>query len=125
MAGKPMRRIPPDQLQADKDAFDALKAIPDYAPANPAYAVAAITAKRQAMEGKQTAETQAAAAAASARDDAASSEWDYHDAMLGAKDQVAAQFGKDSNQYQSLGLKKKSEYAKSTGRKPKAPAATK
>jgi hypothetical protein len=111
-------------MQADKEAFDALKAVEGYAPANPAYSVEAITAKRKAMEDKQTAETQAAAAAAATRDDATSSEWEYHDAMLGAKDQVAAQFGKNSNQYQSLGLKKKSEYAKSTGRRAKTPAAT-
>jgi hypothetical protein len=45
--------------------------------------------------------------------------------MPGAKDQVAAQFGKDSNEYQSLGLKKKSEYAKATGRKAKTPAPVK
>jgi hypothetical protein len=30
--------------------------------------------------------------------------------MLGAKDQVVAQFGRDSNEVQSLGLKKASEY---------------
>ncbi len=31
--------------------------------------------------------------------------------MLGVNDQVAAQFGRDSNQYQSLGNKKKSEFS--------------
>jgi hypothetical protein len=115
----------PAQLQADKDAFDALQAIPNYAPANPAYTVNAITAKRQAMHDKQAAETQANAAAAAARDDSTSGEWDFHDAVLGAKDQVAAQFGKDSNEYQSLGLKKKSEYAKATTRKAKTDAPSK
>jgi hypothetical protein len=125
MASNPTRRIPPTQLQADKDAFDALKAIKGYAPANPAYALDAITAKRQAMEQKQEAETQAAAALAATRDDATSSEWDHHTALLGAKDQVAAQYGKDSNEYQSLGMKKKSEYAKSSVRTAKNTAATK
>lgn len=125
MTSKPTRRIPPTQLQADIEAFDALKAIDGYAPANPAYTVDAITAKRKAMEDKQAAETQAAAAADAARDDSASSEWDYHDVMLGAKEQIAAQFGKDSNKYQSLGMKKKSEYAKATGRKAKTPAPVK
>ena len=125
MASNPTRRMTPAQLQADKDAFDALQAIPNYAPANPAYAVAAITAKRQAMDEKQAAETQAAAAAAAARDDSTSGEWDFHNAVLGAKDQVAAQFGKDSNEYQSLGLKKKSEYAKNTARRSRTTVATK
>jgi hypothetical protein len=36
--------------------------------------------------------------------------------MLGAKNQVKAQFGDSSNEIQSLGLKKKSEY-KSGGKK--------
>jgi hypothetical protein len=117
MSQNPTRRITPAVLQADKDAFDALKAIPNYAPANAAYSVAAITSVRQTLDAKQEAETQAAAVAAAARDDATSSEWDFHNAMLGAKDQVGAQYGKDSNEYQSIGMKKKSEYAKSTQRK--------
>jgi hypothetical protein len=33
-------------------------------------------------------------------------EWAYHNNMLGAGDQVAAQYTKNSNQYQSLGKKK-------------------
>jgi hypothetical protein len=32
--------------------------------------------------------------------------------MLGVKDQVIAQFGKDSNEVQAVGLKKKSEYSR-------------
>ena len=41
--------------------------------------------------------------------------------MLGAKDQVKAQFGKDSIQLQELGLKKTSDY-KRPGRKTKSKA---
>lgn len=117
MSQNPTRRITPAVLQADKDGFDALKAIDNYAPANAAYSVAAITAARQKMEDKQLAETQAAAAASAARDEAADAEWDYHNVMLGAKEQVTAQFGSNSNEIQSIGLKKKSEYAKNTTRK--------
>jgi len=36
-------------------------------------------------------------------------EWDFHDAMLGVKEQVVAQYGNDSDAVQSLGLTKKSE----------------
>ncbi len=38
----------------------------------------------------------------------------FHDYMLGAKDQVKAQFGSSSNELQGLGIKKKSEYDKPT-----------
>jgi hypothetical protein len=40
--------------------------------------------------------------------------------VLGAKDQVIAQFGRDSNEAQAVGLKKKSE-RKPPARKAKAP----
>jgi DNA-binding GntR family transcriptional regulator len=117
MPNNPTRRIPPATLQADLESFAALQAIEGYAPSNAAYTLAAITTAKQNMETKQTAETQAAAAAASARDAATDGEWAFHNAILGAKTQVTAQFGENSNQVQSLGLKKKSEYARPT-RKP-------
>ncbi|MFL6229355.1 MAG: hypothetical protein ACJ741_11310 [Pyrinomonadaceae bacterium] len=117
MPNNPTRRITPATLQADKDSFDALKGISAYAPANPAYTVAAIATLRNKLDTSQEAETQALAAAAAARDEATAAEWDYHNAIIGAKEQVIAQFGKDSNEVQSVGLKKKSEYAKNTQRK--------
>jgi hypothetical protein len=112
MASNPTRRIPPATLQADLESFAALQAIADYAPANSAYTTAAITAARQSMEARQTAETQAAAAYDSARDAATAGEWEFHNAITGAKTQVEAQYGPNSDQIQSLGRKKKSEYAK-------------
>ena len=61
------------------------------------------------------------AALDTARDDAAAAEWAFHNAMLGGKDQVKAQFGDDSNELQSLGLKKKSEYKSPKANPPKKP----
>jgi len=118
MAKNETRRIAPSFLKADKDAFNALKAITDYAPANSAYTVAKIEDARANMEEKQAAEAQAKAAADAARDDAVMAEWEYHNRMLGATTQVAAQYDKNSNQYQSLGKKKTSEY-NAPKRKPK------
>jgi hypothetical protein len=46
-----------------------------------------------------------------------SAERDFHNAILGAKDQVKAQFGKDSNELQALGLKKASEYKRPSPKK--------
>jgi hypothetical protein len=37
-------------------------------------------------------------------------EWEFHNIIPGVKEQVIAQFGKNSNQVQALGFKKKSEY---------------
>ena len=97
-----------------------MQAINNYAPANQAYTVAAITRAHAALQSAQTAEAQAAAAMAAARDDATAREWEFHNLMLGVKDQVMAQFGRDSNEVQALGRKKPSEY-KPRARKPKTP----
>lgn len=120
MAKKQTTRLRPDALSTDQKALAALQAISDYSPANAAYTKDALAAKQQAMKTAQDAEAQAQAAMAAARDAANAAEWDFHNAILGAKDQVIAQYGDDSDQVQSLGLKKKSEYKTPTGRKPKA-----
>ena len=117
MSNNPTRRIPPATLQADLESFAALQAITDYAPANSAYSIAAITAAKQNMEAKQTAETQAAAAYETTRDAATDGEWEFHNLVTGAKTQVEAQYGSNSDQIQSVGRKKKSEYARPTRRR--------
>ncbi|MEA2172481.1 MAG: hypothetical protein QOD00_73 [Blastocatellia bacterium] len=117
MAKNQTRRIAPSILQADLQAFAALKAITGYTPSNPSYTVAAIQATADGMEAKQTLETQASAAFDAARDNATAGEWAFHNAILGAKAQVDAQFGDNSNEHQSLGQKKKEEF-KSPRRKP-------
>ncbi len=110
MAKDETKRIQPFILDADENSFAALQGIADYTPANSTYSLAAIKAVHTELAQLQQAETQAAAAAAAARDNAVAKEWEFHNLMLGARDQVIAQFGRDSNEVQSLGLKKKSEY---------------
>ncbi len=110
MAKDQTTRLKPAFLEADKSSHAALQAITSYAPANVTFALASINAARAALDTAQAAEAQTAAAAASARDDAVTKEWEFHNLMLGAKDQVVAQFGRDSNEVQSVGLKKASEY---------------
>jgi len=117
MAKNESKRITPAQLQADRDSFAALQANSEYAPANPAYATTAITTVHTALSTDQQTEAQASVAAAAARDNAVAREWEFHNLILGAKDQVVAQFGRDSNEAQAVGLKKKSEY-KARKRKP-------
>lgn len=117
MAKNETKRLAPDILQADKDSLTALQAIANYTPSNSAFAVATVQTGLTAMGAAQSAETLAQQAADTARDNATAKEWAFHNSILGAKEQVIAQFGKDSNEVQSLGLKKKSEY-KTPIRKP-------
>jgi hypothetical protein len=109
MAKNQAIRIRPTALQADLNACTALQSFSDYNSSNPAYTRSAATSKLSAMKAARDAEVNAQNALASARDAAAAAEWDFHNTMLGIKDQVVAQYGKDSDQLQSLGLKKKSE----------------
>ena len=100
------RRLKPAALDADESSFAALQAISNYAPANPACEVEAIRAAHEALLRAQAALVQAEAALAAARDDIAAREWEFHNLMLRAKDQVMAQFGRNSSQVASLDPKK-------------------
>ena len=119
MATNQTKRIAPAQMQADFDSIAAVQAIGNYAPANTAYSLAQAEEQVTAIRAAQERERAAQAALDSARDDAVAAEWEFHNFSLAIKDQVIAQFGKNSNEVQTLGLKKKSEY-KAPKRKAKA-----
>jgi len=94
----------------------------DYKPANPDCSIAAMSAKYEAVRATQEAELKLQDALSAAHDATVAAGWDLHNGMLDVKVQVAAQYGTDSDQVVSLGLKKKSE-RKSPGRAAK-PAAS-
>lgn len=121
MAKNETVRIRPSLLQNDRDAFAALKGITGFTPANADFTVAKIQAAQDAMVAKRDTEAQKQAELDTARDEATAAEWAFHNAMLGGKDQVKAQFGADSNELQAVGLTKKSEFASPTKKAPAAP----
>ncbi len=108
MAFDETRRIQPNRLQADRDALSAVQNLQNYRPANADYTTDKLTAAYTAMEAARTLELNALNALDAARIAALRAEWAFHNAMLGAKDQVMAQYGADSDEIQSLGLKRKS-----------------
>jgi hypothetical protein len=112
------KRLRPAQIADDEDNFAALQAMALYEPANLAYGIPAISAALGLLQSARTEEAQAEAALATARDNAVARGWAFHNLMLGAKDQVIAQFGRNSNEMQALKLKKTSE-RKAPQRKPK------
>lgn len=118
MAKDETKRLNPSVLETDKASFAALQTMTDYAPANPAYTTEAVAAAHAELLAAQAAEAQATAAADAARDNSVAKEWKFHNLLLGVKDQVTAQFGRSSNQVQSIGRKKETEY-KARTRKPK------
>ena len=122
MAKNQTRRITSGVLSDDRAAFDALQGIANYTPANPAYKTETIKAARDRMDDLLREATQAEVAAEAKRAAANAGEWEFHNAMLGAKVQVTAQFGDDSDEHAALGMKKKSEYKSPTRRKQVAEA---
>ena len=115
MAKDQNRRLNPKDVQDDKDVLAAIATLsPAYAPANTAYSLANLTTAQTAMTTAQNLEVQKKGEYDAARDGANSNEWAFHNAVLEAKKQVAAQYGSNSDQLQSIGLKKKSEYKKPT-----------
>jgi hypothetical protein len=102
--------LPPVKIEVDERGFAALKAIDNYTPINPAYSLEAVRNAHAELENLRRAEAQAAEAMAAVRDNTVAKEWEFHNLMLGVKEQVIAQFGKDSSEVQALGLKRKSEY---------------
>jgi DNA-binding XRE family transcriptional regulator len=110
MAKNGTKRIKPSMLQTDKDCCAAIETLGGYSPVNSRYALDALRTMRDELSITQQAEAEAIAAAGVARQSAMAKEWEFHNLMLGAKDQVVAQFGRDSNEAEAVGFKKKSEY---------------
>lgn len=103
-------RIRPAYLKADQQAYVALQSIRDYAPINPAYARDKVQAGFEALQSARENMIRLQQELDAARDCTVAAEWEFHNLMLGAKGQVIAQYGDSSNEIQSMGLKKKSEY---------------
>ena len=110
MAKNETKPVTPAVLNADREAFDALQGITNYAPANPTFKTETIKTARDRIDELQRELTQAEAAVDAKRAALTAAQWEFHNGMLGAKTQVEAQFGPNSNEYASLKLKKKSEY---------------
>jgi hypothetical protein len=87
MAKNETRRIAPSVLQADRDAWAALKTMAGYAPSKAKFSTNTIQSAVDDLLAKRDVEAQKQADLDSARDDATAAEWAFHNAVLGAKDQ--------------------------------------
>ena len=117
MAFNQTRRLRTEVLHADHMTLVALQALADYRPHNQNYTPEAISTLKEAVEQARQMEIRAENAYESARNAAIAAEWAMHNAILGAKTQVIAQYGPDSDAIQSLGLKRKSERKRPARRK--------
>ncbi len=104
------KRLTKKALLEDQEIYASLQGIADYNPSNKDYSLANVTASRTDMGASQTDEAQKLDAYEGAKDISTTKERDFHNMILGAKTQVKAQFGENSNEFQALGMKKKEEY---------------
>lgn len=110
MAREQSKRLSQAVIDADRSCFAALQGMTNYSPANPAFSLAAITAAQTGLSKALSDMAQAEEALAAARAEAIAKEWEFHNLILGAKDQVLALFGRDSYEVEAIGLKRRSEY---------------
>lgn len=103
------RRLSPPLIDQDIDSFNGLGTILSYTTTRPEATPEALQAAFQNMITHQQMETEKQAIYRAASDAARQAEWEFHNAVLAMKEVVRGQFGSDSNEAQSVGLKKKSD----------------
>lgn len=103
------RRLSPPILNQDTDSLNGLNTIQGYSTQRQEANPEALQQAYQTMLAMQQTETEKLALYRAASDAARLAEWEFHNAVLAMKEVVRGQFGSDSDEAQSVGLKKKSE----------------
>ena len=111
-----LTRITPKLMEKDKDAYVSLKNIPTYAPTNKDVEMVRMDIRYNDMLAMQEQVAVMENQLKALNDKCAIAEHTFHEAMLEAKVQVRAQFGANSDELNSLGLKKKLDYEKPKSR---------
>ena len=106
----PNRKLTDDQIEANREALVALRAMANYKPANAAYTVEAMNTREAAMIAAQQEVVRVQNMLAAARDARDAAELLFHHDMSEAKQQVRAQYGMNSDEVQAMGLKKRNDY---------------
>jgi hypothetical protein len=97
MAERNTKKLAPHILQDDLEAYAALQAMTDFAPANASFALNSGTDIKKEMESSQTKAVQDEVKAKASRDAAVNKEWEFHDFIRNARIQVKAQYGENSD----------------------------
>ena len=111
------RRLTQNLLNQDVDSLNGLKAVSSYTTTRSEASSDRLQQTYQTMLAQQQAETEKLALYRAASDAARLAEWEFHNAILAMKEVVRGQYGSDSNEAQSVGLKKKSDRKRPTRQK--------
>lgn len=110
--------LSPATIDDDRAVLRALQDIAGYAPHNPEHTVAALIQSDDILQQAEIEAERARLAFDAARERLLAASWTFHNNVGGAKTEVTAQFGADSQIMHAIGLKKKSERKRPT-RRPK------
>ena len=121
MAKNQTERLKPRIIKDDINCCDVITGLTGYKSAQVQYSRTELEATQKAMTDARKAEVKADVAARTARQVALRAEWEFHNRVLGAKSQIKAQYGEDSAEIKSIGLKRKSEYKRPTRRQSSIP----
>ena len=111
-----LKRMPKKQVDKDKDAYVSLKNIPNYNPTNKDVEMVKMDIRYNDMLSAQEQVAVIENQLKALNDKCAIIEHAFHDAILEVKSQVKAQFGANSDELNSLGLKKKMDYMRPKAR---------
>lgn len=103
------KRLSSKTLTNDRDVLKVLKGMEGYNASSANCSVDSLSALEQDLDAKKEIRLQKEGEAKAARDNEVAAEHAFHQAILGAKSQVRSLFGDNSNELQSIGLKKKTE----------------
>jgi hypothetical protein len=120
MSNLKRRRIKQAVLESDKESLLGVSSIAAYKPTNTLFATDKISALMTDMVAKQNASFTAKGTYENLADAAQDAEQAFHEAILGMRKQVVAQFGDDSPEVRLIGMKRRSDYKKPTRKKEKA-----
>ena len=111
---------PSTTIDDDRAVLRALQDIMGYAPHNPAHTTASLIQSEDALQQAEIEAERARLAYDAARERLVVASWSFHNDITGAKTEIMAQFGADSQIMHAIGLKKKSERKRPTRRAPVA-----
>lgn len=109
MPSRPNQRLSSQALAADRAILAAVANLPDYAPNNPAYSIAALLELNAVVLETLQNESRLLQEADLARDKSIAALQALHKGVKGLRAQVIAQYGDDSAALHAIGLKKSSE----------------
>ena len=118
-----LKRISTSVLLADEDALYGLRTIEGYKPPNEDYTLEAIEAAFKEYKAAQEAESRIEKALEAARDTTIRYQHKFHGSVVGARQQVVAIYGGESDEVVAVGLKKKSDRKPARRSTPTTPAA--